>query len=71
MLLRVYTSAYRGCDMKEKTGPITVRVTPTIRNRLQALADAERRTLSQFVSLILERFLEEQTTKPSKKKPGD
>lgn len=46
--------------MKEKTAPVTIRLTPTIRAKIQALADAERRTLSQFVGLILERFLEQQ-----------
>jgi predicted transcriptional regulator len=51
--------------MKEKTAPVTIRLTPTVRAQLQALADAERRTLSQFVGLILERFLEEQ--QPAKK----
>jgi predicted transcriptional regulator len=53
--------------MKEKTAPVTIRLTPTIKARLQALADAERRTLSQFVGLLLERFLDEQDASHAKK----
>lgn len=52
--------------MKEKTEPVTIRLTPTIRAKVQALADAERRTFSQFVGLVLERFLDEREA-PQKK----
>lgn len=52
--------------MREKTEPVTIRVTPTVRAKVQALADAERRTFSQFVLLLLERFLAEREA-PTKK----
>ena len=42
---------------KEKKEPITIRIAPSMREALQARANAERRTLSQFVALILERYL--------------
>jgi predicted transcriptional regulator len=66
-LKRVYTTAYDDFAMKEKTAPVTIRLTPSIKARLQVLADAERRTLSQFVGLVLERFLEEQEAKGAQK----
>jgi uncharacterized protein (DUF1778 family) len=52
--------------MKEKKEPITIRIAPSMRDALQAEADAERRTLSQFVALILERYLIE-SGKPAKR----
>jgi hypothetical protein len=36
-----------------------------LREKLQSRADAERRTLSRFIALILERYLEE-SGKPSR-----
>jgi predicted transcriptional regulator len=57
------------CVMKEKTEPVTIRLKPTIKGRLQALAESERRTLSQFIGLILEGFLADQESgKPGAKK---
>ncbi len=52
--------------MKEKKEPITIRIAPSMRDALQAEADAERRALSQFVALILERYLME-SGKPAKR----
>jgi hypothetical protein len=40
-----------------------------LREKLQDRADAERRTLSQFIALILERYLEE-SGKPSRRSPA-
>lgn len=45
--------------MKEKTVPVTIRITPTMREKLRALAEAERRTLSQYVYLLVEKHLGE------------
>jgi hypothetical protein len=40
-----------------------------LRGKLQSRADTERRTLSQFIALILERYLEE-SGKPSRRSPA-
>jgi uncharacterized protein (DUF1778 family) len=55
--------------LKEKKEPVTIRIEPSLRGKLQARADAERRTLSQFVALILERYIEE-SGKPAKRSPA-
>jgi predicted transcriptional regulator len=55
--------------MREKTEPVTIRLTPSVKGKLQALAESERRTLSQFIGLILEGFLvDQETRKPGAKK---
>jgi uncharacterized protein (DUF1778 family) len=55
--------------VKEKKEPVTIRIEPSLRRQLQSRADAERRTLSQFIALILERYLEE-SGKPAKRSPA-
>jgi uncharacterized protein (DUF1778 family) len=55
--------------VKEKKEPVTIRIEPSLRAKLQSRADAERRTLSQFIALILERYLEE-SGKPSRRSPA-
>jgi uncharacterized protein (DUF1778 family) len=55
--------------IKEKKEPVTIRIEPSLRGQLQSRADAERRTLSQFIALILERYLEE-SGKPAKRSPA-
>jgi uncharacterized protein (DUF1778 family) len=55
--------------VKEKKEPVTIRIEPSLRGQLQSRADAERRTLSQFIALILERYLEE-GGKPPKRSPA-
>jgi uncharacterized protein (DUF1778 family) len=50
--------------IKEKKEPVTIRIEPSLRGQLQSRADAERRTLSQFIALILERYLEESGNPP-------
>ena len=48
------------------TTHITVRVSPELKDKLLALAKAERRTLSQFVAIQLEELVESL----NKKKPA-
>jgi uncharacterized protein (DUF1778 family) len=55
--------------IKEKKEPVTIRIKPSLRGKLQSRADAERRTLSQFIALILERYLEE-SGKPPRRSPA-
>lgn len=55
--------------IKEKKEPVTIRIEPSLREKLQSRADAERRTLSQFIALILESYLEE-SGKPAKRSPA-
>jgi uncharacterized protein (DUF1778 family) len=55
--------------VKEKKEPVTIRIEPSLRGQLQSRADAERRTLSQFIALILERYLEE-SGKPPRRSPA-
>jgi uncharacterized protein (DUF1778 family) len=55
--------------IKEKKEPVTIRIEPSLREKLQSRADAERRTLSQFIALILEGYLEE-SGKPAKRSPA-
>jgi uncharacterized protein (DUF1778 family) len=52
--------------VKEKKEPVTIRIEPSLRGQLQSRADAERRTLSQFIALILERYLEESGKPPGR-----
>jgi uncharacterized protein (DUF1778 family) len=55
--------------LKEKKEPVTIRIEPSLRAKLQSRADSERRTLSQFIALILERYLEE-SGKPPRRSPA-
>jgi hypothetical protein len=41
----------------------------SLRGKQQSRADAERRTLSQFIARVLERYLEE-SGKPSRRSPA-
>ena len=43
--------------MDEKTVTVGVRMPPELRDRLKAMADADRRTLSQFCYFILQDFV--------------
>jgi uncharacterized protein (DUF1778 family) len=52
--------------IKEKKEPVTIRIEPSLREKLQSRADTERRTLSQFIALILERYLEESGKAPKR-----
>ncbi len=52
----------------ESTVPITVRVSPETRDRLKAMAAADRRPLSMFVRLILENHVEQAGESQSRKK---
>jgi hypothetical protein len=52
--------------IKEKKEPDTICIEPSLREQLQTRADAERRTLSQFIALILERYLDE-SGKPARR----
>ncbi len=45
---------------------IAIRVPPTMRDKLQALADKEERTLSWFCMKILREYLNEQERKAAK-----
>jgi uncharacterized protein (DUF1778 family) len=55
--------------IKEKKEPVTIRIEPSLREQLQTRADAERRTLSQFIALIQERYVEE-SAKPARRSPA-
>jgi predicted DNA-binding protein len=53
---------------KEKmTETVTIRMTPTVKAALQALADGDRRKLASYLSLVLEEHAEQ--TKPNTDKP--
>jgi len=49
--------------MKNRSDAISVRVSREAKAELQRIADAERRTLSQLVSIIIDDFLKERTGK--------
>lgn len=55
----VFTSAYNVCMEGKQTVTISIRMSPEMRDRLQALADSEERTLSQFCMRILRSYLRE------------
>jgi hypothetical protein len=51
--------------------PILARVSPTTKNELQALADAEHRSLTNFVERVLEDYVasrKAENGKPTKRK---
>lgn len=41
-----------------RTAPLGLRITPTLKEALSALAKAERRTLASYVELVLEDHVE-------------
>ena len=47
--------------MKNRSDAISVRVSREAKADLQRIADAERRTLSQLVAIIIDDFLKERT----------
>ena len=49
--------------MKNRSDAISVRVSREAKAELQKIADAERRTLSQLVAIIIDDFLKEKVTK--------
>ena len=49
--------------MKNRSDAISVRVSREAKAELQRIADAERRTLSQFVAIIIDDFLKERSEK--------
>ena len=49
--------AKRGKPRRKAIAPFPLRMKPEIRNTLQKLADADRRTLNVFLNLILERYV--------------
>ena len=54
--------------MKNRSDAISVRVSREAKAELQRIADAERRTLSQLVAIIIDDFLKERTRKTGKNK---
>jgi predicted transcriptional regulator len=49
--------------MKNRSDAISVRVSREAKAELQRIADAERRTLSQLVAIIIDDFLRERATR--------
>lgn len=49
--------AKRGKPRKKSIAPFPLRMKPALRQKLQKLADADRRTLNVFLNLILERYV--------------
>lgn len=44
-----------------KTVPMSFRLRPELKAKLQSLADADRRSLTNYVEVLLERHVEEAT----------
>jgi predicted DNA-binding protein len=44
--------------MNNKTEIITLRVTPELKKRVQALADKDQRTVSNYIQMLLEKITE-------------
>jgi predicted transcriptional regulator len=51
--------------MKNRSDAISVRVSREAKAELQKIADAERRTLSQLVAIVIEDFLKSRAGKKS------
>jgi predicted transcriptional regulator len=51
----------------EKTITVTVRMTPSVKAKLQAFAEAEHRTLSQYAMLALMQHIAEREAREAKK----
>lgn len=47
------------CAMDKRPDHITFRISPASKAKLQAIAKAERRPLSNLVALIVDKYLEE------------
>jgi predicted transcriptional regulator len=53
--------------MKEKmTETVTIKLGKTTKEQLRALAEADRRTLSSFIAIVLQDYLEKQAAKPKR-----
>lgn len=53
--------------MKEKmTETISIKLGKSMKEELRALAEADRRTLSSFIAIVLQDYLKEQTAKPKR-----
>jgi predicted transcriptional regulator len=50
-------------DVLKRSDAISVRVSKEAKAELQTIADAERRTLSQLVAIIIEDYLDSRRTK--------
>jgi hypothetical protein len=60
-------------EMREKekmTETVTIRLTASLKAALQAMADADRRKLASFLSLVLEEYVEK-AGKGAKPKRGE
>jgi predicted DNA-binding protein len=56
--------------MREKmTETVTIRLSETMKAELQALADADSRKLASYLTLVLQRHLQEKREKPKGRKP--
>jgi hypothetical protein len=44
-----------------RTSPFSMRLRPEIKDALQKLADADRRSLTNYIELVLEKHVEEAT----------
>lgn len=51
-----------------KTSTVAMRVTDEMKAKLQAFADAERRTLSQYLEIVLEKHVEDRETEQTTEK---
>jgi predicted transcriptional regulator len=58
-LLGLFTSTYLAHMQEKSTVTVSIRLTPELRNRLQAIADREERTLSQVCMRILRDYVRE------------
>jgi predicted transcriptional regulator len=50
-----------------KTAPLSIRIRPDLKAKLEQLAEEDRRSLAGYVELVLERHAEERTQKRGKK----
>ncbi len=49
--------------MKGRTANVTIRIAPDAKADLQRIADAERRTLSQLIAIVLDDYLKQRREK--------
>jgi hypothetical protein len=74
------TNVGRHTQMQAKTGrkstaqavelrsePLGLRIKPSMKAELQALADADRRKLAAYIEIVLEKHITEEKAKPKKK----
>jgi predicted transcriptional regulator len=53
--------------MKEKmTETVTIKLGKSMKEQLRALAEADRRTLSSFIAIVLQDYLAEKADKPKR-----